>query len=63
MFKRKDLITLVKEELKKYIIDSELKAGDIIPTELEFADKFEVSRTIIREALPMNYSLDSKFFG
>ena len=50
MLKRKDLITLVKEELRNYILDSGLKAGDMLPTEVEFSEMFEVSRTIVREA-------------
>ena len=50
MYKRKDLITLVKEEMRNYIIDSGLKAGDVLPTEADFSEMFEVSRTIIREA-------------
>jgi GntR family transcriptional regulator, transcriptional repressor for pyruvate dehydrogenase complex len=58
MFKRKDLITLVKDEMKKYIVDSKFKPGDSIPTEQEFSEIFSVSRTIIREALSGMESLN-----
>lgn len=39
------------EALEKYILEKELKPGDSLPTESEFAEHFNVSRGIIREAL------------
>ncbi|PAV31054.1 GntR family transcriptional regulator [Virgibacillus profundi] len=39
------------QEIKKYIIDQQLKAGDKLPTERKFTEMFGVSRSVVREAL------------
>ena len=49
--KRQSLSEQVVESIFKYIKDNNLKAGDQIPTESEFAEFFQVSRTSIREAM------------
>src|SRR5699024_7709207 len=41
----------VIEGMKQYIIDSELTSGDKLPTERAFTELFDVSRSVIREAL------------
>lgn len=41
----------VEVRLMKFIVGSDLKLGDALPTELELAEAFGVSRTVIREAL------------
>lgn len=48
---RKSLKKTIIEEIKKYIIDQQLKAGDKLPTERKFMEIFGVSRSVIREAL------------
>ncbi len=45
------LQSFVQEQLKLYIIESNLKYGDLLPTEQELSRKLGVSRTAIREAL------------
>jgi len=47
---RRNLGEIVVERIKQYIIDNKLKAGDRLPTEQEFADRFGVSRISAREA-------------
>jgi DNA-binding FadR family transcriptional regulator len=47
----KSLQSFVQEQLKLYIIESDLKYGDLLPTEKELSEKLGVSRTAIREAL------------
>jgi len=49
--KRQSLSEQVVESLLQYIKDQNLKPGDQIPTESEFAKLFHVSRTSIREAM------------
>lgn len=39
------------QEIKHYIIENDLKAGDKLPTERAFTELFGVSRSVIREAL------------
>ncbi|MCF7915780.1 MAG: FadR family transcriptional regulator [Spirochaetaceae bacterium] len=41
----------VQEQVKLYILESKLKAGDVLPTEMELSEQIGVSRTSIREAL------------
>ena len=41
----------VIQEIKKYIIEHNLKAGDQLPTERKFTEMFGVSRSVVREAL------------
>ncbi|ASK60982.1 GntR family transcriptional regulator [Virgibacillus phasianinus] len=48
---RTSLKKTVIEEIKKYMIDHHLKAGDKLPTERKFVEMFGVSRSVIREAL------------
>ncbi|MEW6550104.1 MAG: FCD domain-containing protein [Spirochaetota bacterium] len=48
---RQNLSSVVKENLKLYFTKSGLKAGDPVPTELELANRLNVSRTAVREAL------------
>lgn len=45
------LVDKVEIRLKEYFKENNLKIGDPIPKELEFADALGVSRTVIREAL------------
>ena len=40
----------VFDELRSYIIENNLQAGDPIPTEQELSDRFRVSRISVREA-------------
>ncbi|MBU5211523.1 FadR/GntR family transcriptional regulator [Heyndrickxia oleronia] len=48
---RKSLKKMVIQEIKQYIIDHQLKAGDQLPTERKFTELFGVSRSVVREAL------------
>lgn len=41
----------VQEQIKLYILEAGLKAGDLIPTEKELGEQLGISRTSIREAL------------
>jgi len=47
----KSLPDFVQEQLKLYIIESNLKEGDLLPPEKELSQKLGVSRTAVREAL------------
>ncbi|HHV65969.1 MAG TPA: FadR family transcriptional regulator [Peptococcaceae bacterium] len=42
---------IILEQIKTFIIQGHLNPGDKLPTEMELADKFQVSRTSVREAL------------
>jgi DNA-binding FadR family transcriptional regulator len=46
-----DLQQFIKRQIKLYIIDGGLRAGDRLPTEDELAGRLGVSRTVVREAL------------
>jgi len=46
-----NLQSFVQEQLKLYIVESNLKCGDLLPTEKELSIKLGVSRTAIRESL------------
>lgn len=41
----------VSEKIQEHIVKSNLKCGDVIPTEKELSERLGVSRTVIREAL------------
>lgn len=51
MSKRKPLSTLVAESLSERITSGRLKPGMQLPTEAELCAEYEVSRTVIREAI------------
>jgi GntR family transcriptional repressor for pyruvate dehydrogenase complex len=40
----------VVQQIEERIVNRELETGDKLPSELELADQFDVSRTVIREA-------------
>jgi len=42
---------IILEQIKDFIIQGHLNVGDKLPTEMELAEKFNVSRTSVREAL------------
>jgi len=42
---------IILEQIKDFIIKGHLNVGDKLPTEMELAEKFQVSRTSVREAL------------
>lgn len=48
---RKSLTQQVSELLQRYIVDHRLQPGDPLPSELELASLFGVSRAIVREGL------------
>ena len=41
----------LKEQIKQNILDGEYSEGDLIPSEREFSDSYELSSTTIRRAL------------
>jgi DNA-binding FadR family transcriptional regulator len=47
---RRRLSDLVANRIREYVIQKDLRPGDRLPTELEFAQQFGVSRVSIREA-------------
>lgn len=49
--KSKKLYLQVYEEIKKYIKDNNLQAGDKLPTEMEMCASLGVSRNVLREAI------------
>lgn len=48
---RHSLKSTVIDEIKKYMIEQQLSAGDKLPTERKFTEIFDVSRSVVREAL------------
>lgn len=48
---RSSLKKMMIQEIKKYIIDHQLKAGDKFPTERKLTEMYGVSRSVVREAL------------
>jgi len=48
---RRSLADQVADALAQYILEEELHEGDSLPSTAELAERFEVSRTVIREAL------------
>nr|WP_309503818.1 FadR/GntR family transcriptional regulator [uncultured Roseovarius sp.] len=51
MARRKTLTAIVAEDLSKRVFDGSLKPGEQLPTETELCEQFEVSRTVVREAV------------
>ncbi|HZQ05535.1 MAG TPA: GntR family transcriptional regulator, partial [Anaerolineae bacterium] len=51
MKRRQLLYQTVQEEIKNYIIENELRAGDPLPTEGELARQLDISRNSVREAV------------
>ena len=51
MARRATLSTTVAQELSRQIEDGTLQPGEKLPTEAELCEKFEVSRTVVREAV------------
>lgn len=49
--KNKRTTEIILEQIKQFMIDGQLNPGDKFPTEMELAERFQVSRTSIREAL------------
>jgi DNA-binding FadR family transcriptional regulator len=49
--KDQNLYQAAQERIKEYIVASGMKEGDPLPTEMELAEKLNISRTIVREAL------------
>jgi DNA-binding FadR family transcriptional regulator len=41
----------VQERIKNYIVASNLRPGDALPTEAQFAEQLRVSRPVVREAM------------
>lgn len=51
MTKRKPLSTVVAESLSEKIRSGALKPGEQLPTEIELCAEYDVSRTVVREAV------------
>lgn len=51
MAKRKTLTLLMAEKLSERVLSGKLKPGERLPTEAELCEEFEVSRTVVREAI------------
>jgi GntR family transcriptional repressor for pyruvate dehydrogenase complex len=50
--KRQEKLSVqVADQIKSLILANELKPGDRLPTERDLCDRFEVSRTVVREAI------------
>ncbi len=49
--KPRKLQDLAKEQIKAFILDSGLKAGDQLPTESSLAERLGISKTTVREVL------------
>lgn len=45
------LVDQVEVQLMNFLVRSQVKAGDVLPKEVELAEAFGVSRTVVREAL------------
>jgi len=48
---RKNLVGMVGDDLRRQILSGELRPGDKLPSEAGLARQFDVSRTVIREAV------------
>ncbi|MCO4331081.1 FadR/GntR family transcriptional regulator [Staphylococcus hyicus] len=51
MNSRQSLKGKMVENIKNYILDAQLTAGDKLPTERKLAEEYQVSRSVVREAL------------
>lgn len=51
MPERLNLSQIVSERIKEYIVKNKLEAGRKLPSEKQFVDMLDVSRTVVREAL------------
>lgn len=49
--KNKRTTEIILEQIKQFMIEGQLNPGDKLPTEMALAERFQVSRTSIREAL------------
>jgi DNA-binding FadR family transcriptional regulator len=49
--KRTPLLYQIQEEIKRYIVDHQLKPGDSLPSEGELARQLDISRNSVREAV------------
>ncbi len=49
--KRESVVNTVLNRIKEALMKGEIKPGDKLPTEVEFSNKLNVSRTSIREAM------------
>ncbi len=48
---RNNLSRIVSDRIKQYIVDNNLTAGSKLPSEKQFTEMLDVSRTVVREAL------------
>lgn len=51
---RKSLKQTIIQEIKQYIIDNNLKAGDRLPAERKFMEIFGVSRSVIERSIKLS---------
>ena len=49
--KNKRTTEIILDQIKQFMIEGQLKPGDKLPTEMELVERFQVSRTSVREAL------------
>ena len=49
--KSRKLYLQVYDEIKDYILQNQMKAGDKLPTEMEMCEELGVSRNVLREAI------------
>ena len=48
---KRSLVDIAESKVRRAILDSGLKVGDVLPGEMELADQLGVSRNVMREAL------------
>ena len=49
--RKRSLVEQVSDSITKFIVDNDLQIGDKIPNEFELADRLEVGRSTVREAI------------